>query len=321
MTPTLTPRTLTQRGRSLIEVMVSLAIGLIVLGGILITTSSSTLSGQRSDAHSRLNEDSQTALAILVPQLRMAGYSSVVTNGSSPINSQRFAGPGVRGCDNGFAAPTGNNQWTGADVGSAYSTRLNCAAGTGAPAIAVLYEADVFNTPPTNGLPSDCLGQQLTQVPSSLSSSVNANDRVFIAENRYYLRRDASTNLFALSCAGSGNASNVQTLVENIQQMTITYGVAEESLVDSATGLSRPVAQTQRYLTATEIDTELAYAADDLDRWRRVVSVRLCITVRSTTQAANAPTAYEACDDTVVTPTDRFLRKTVRATVALRNRT
>jgi type IV pilus assembly protein PilW len=310
-----------QKGRTLIEVLVALVIGLIVLTAVLISTSGSNFNGQRSDAQSRLTEDAQLIQNILVPQLRMAGYSSVITNGGSPRNSQRFAGPGVRGCDAGFANPS-IAPWDAAqndDTG--YSTRVGCNNSEGAtpPAIAILYEADVLNTPPTAGNdPTDCLGQGLTAVTSSLANTI-AGDTVTVAENRYYLTEDDTTKLLTLMCQGSGGA-NAMPLIDNIEQMRITYGVNLETGTTDASGEVLPGTENQAYMTAAQIDADETFNDDALDRWRRVSSVRLCIVLRteSPVSAGEANTITD-CDGQSVS--DTFLRKVIRTTVALRNRT
>lgn len=320
-----------QSGRSLLELMIALAIGVIVLGAVLLTTSNSTFSGQVSDTQSRLNEDSQLALNILVQQLRMAGYSSVVSNGNSPGNSQQFAGPGVRGCDNGFTAAslTAANWNATTDDIVGYSNRITCAAGAGTPSIAVLYEADTANTQPgTGGNPTDCLGQELVPVVSSRFQTDATSGTVFVADNRYYLTQSATTpGLFTLNCQGvvtnaDGETVGPQPLVDNIEQMRITYGVNVQAVANTLNQIL-PANEAQIYMTAAQINTDAAFVNDSLDRWRRVVSVRLCMVFRSERQEADAPIPYFDCDGNRQNDganADRFLRKVVRTTVALRNR-
>lgn len=316
-----------QRGRSLVELLVTLLIGLLILTAVLLTTSGTNFNGRRSDSQSRLDEDAQLILNLLVPQLQMAGYSSVSNNGIAANQSQPFAGPGVRGCDNGFTN-TAAAVWTGNDTGSAYSNRLACNAGTGSPSIAVLYEADNMNTvPDAAGRPTDCLGNSIASVASSMVNSISNSDPVFVAENRYYLIRPAGETVSTLYCRGNGN-NTPEPLVDNIEQMTITYGVGENATTDDAKNIQVLPTATQLYQTAAQIDGNLAYAGDILDRWRRVTSVTICVVLRGQTADAPAATPFQPCignanATTVTTPaaSDRFLRKTVRATVVLRNRT
>jgi type IV pilus assembly protein PilW len=81
-----------------------------------------------------------------------------------------------------------------------------------------------------------------------------------------------------------------------------------------------PGTENQAYLTAAQIDEDVNFDNDSLDRWRRVSSVRLCIVLRTETpvSAGEANTTTD-CDGQSVS--DTFLRKVIRTTVALRNRT
>lgn len=309
-----------QSGRSLIELMIALAIGLIILGAILVTTAGSNFNGLRSDAQSRLSEDAQIIQNLLIPQLRMAGYSSVQTSSNNLTTSQRFSGPGIRGCENGFTNLT-TASWN-ASLGDdqSYSTRVTCAAGTGRPAFAVLYEGDQFNTlPGEDGLPTDCLGNQIDPVPSSLSLNVGGDtDQVFVVENRYYLNRNATTGLLTLMCKGNAIGTSAQPLVDNIEQMRVTYGINQT--VTSINSAARATNETQVYTTAAAIDSNVAFNADDLNRWNRVTSVQICIVLRSPQVDKNGEAgATVDCDG--VTKSDRYLRKVIRTTIALRNHT
>jgi len=313
-----------QAGRTLLELLVALVIGLIVLGSVLIATTSSTLSGQRADTQSRLNEDGQLALNILVPQIRMAGYSSVLTNGNSPFNSQAFAGPGIRGCDSGFANFNDNAWSVAANDDISYSTRVGClSSSTGAVAFSIMYEADRFNTLPggTTGAPTDCLGQEVDAVPSSLSRTVNGAT-AFIVENRYQLVGNRSTGLFTLRCKGNAPGTTAQPLIDGIEQMRVTYGINIETTALPNT-LVVGGTETQRYLSAAEIDAlkTSTFASDSFDPWRRVTSVKLCIMMRGLQADAPEPAPVTDCDGNTVGGSDRFVRKVLRTTVALRNRT
>jgi type IV pilus assembly protein PilW len=312
------------QGRSLIELLVAMVIGLIVLGGIMLATASSTLSGSNSSTQSQLNEDAQTALSILVPQLRMAGFSTPIT--SSTGTYQLFDGPAVRGCDNGFVNADVAG-WNPTNATQPHSSHLTCNAGAdGATSLSVMYEADVFNTPSNAaGVPTDCLGRALPAVPSAIGGS-----DVFVAENRFFLSRDRATDPWTLNCQGNGavagNNVRSEQLINNIETLQITYGVVAGQ-VNNDTDLLMLGNSVVRYMTQQAIDAENTFDAGTErvnDRWRRVASARLCITVRAAVPepGADAPFPYEDCSGAWITPADaddRFLRKTVHATVALRN--
>lgn len=315
-----------QQGRSLMELMIALVIGFIILGSIMLMTTSSNYGGTRSNTQSRLDEDAQAVLAILGPQIRMAGYSVIFNDRTDGVAYKRFMGPAVRGCDNGFAN-TQAAAWRG-DTVPWHSDVLTCAAGGDGAAISILYEADTLNTLPNgDGNPTDCLGSSVPQVPSSLQSQAPsaAAALVNVVENRYFLRRNGT--VFDLQCAGNGANDGVQfagpqALISNIEAMQILYGISAAAVpATSATGITQYTNQVVRYLTAAQIDQQFTAATDpDNDRWMRVVNVKLCVTVRSERQEAGEPTPYVNCAGQVITPNDRFLRRTAQGTFALRNR-
>ena len=117
------------RGRTLLEVLVSLAIGSVVLGAVLVAVTGTGLTGRKQDAQAQMAEDGQIALNLMAAQLRMAGFW-VPTSMSLSID--RPASPMLVGCWNGFNNPVA--AWTA----------LGCkagAAGNGLDTIAVRFDA------------------------------------------------------------------------------------------------------------------------------------------------------------------------------------
>lgn len=316
-----------QRGRSLMELLVALVIGFIILGSIMLMTSGSNFSGLRSTTQSRLDEDAQLVLGVLGPQIRMAGYSAVFNDRTDGVAYKRFMGPPVRGCDNGFTNIEAA-AWRG--DAAQHSSLLTCNAGGDGAALSIMYEADDLNTlPNAAGLPADCLGRGVTQVPSSLQAQTPAAPAaamVTVVENRFFLRKDGNT--LTLSCTGNGVGDNSaafenpQPLISNIESLQLVYGVSAAAVPPgSATGITQYQNLVVGYLTATEMDTQFNAATDpDNDPWMRVVNVKVCVTVRSEKPEAGEPTSYVNCAGKVITPGDRYLRRTAQATFALRNR-
>ena len=322
------------RGVSLIELMISMAIGLILTVVVLFAYQSATTANKVAEAQGHMNEDAQAALAILTQQLRMAGsnpeQANRVDNVDPTLSSRRnpvyspppaYAGfallPAsffvssfaVRGCDGTFS-----NLKTSVDI-----DHLTCTAGatTRPDSIAVSYEADKFNTVPTSaGLPTDCLGKKLATVTATLpvaTGAVVANTDVAygVADNRFYI--DTSLAVPSLYCKGNGIDSTPQALVENIEDLQLIYGV---------TAVATPIAG---YLSAEQMLTNAALVllANDALRWQKVITVRICIVAR--TQApivSNALSArYIKCDGNLETaPPDLRLRHAYSTTVVLRNR-
>ena len=281
------------RGISLIEILISLVIGLVIVGAVLISMIGSGKAGRYQAAYTQMNEDAQIALSILSRELQLAGYSAPtgLSAGPAPQTLQFSALAGTNyifGCDTRFA--------------NARAAALTCAAtvGTGAQAaFEVAYEADLRTTAPQGGgagVPSDCLG-----------NSITAGGPPYVVRNRYFLSTGNSLRP-ELSCTSAGAAANgSQPLVENIEEMAILYGVAV---------LAAPT-QVVRYVTATQV-TAVGPA-----EWQNVISVRVCLIVRSSDtvldNGEDSP-AYRDCAGALQTPTDRYLRRAYFTTAAIRDK-
>ena len=131
----------------------------------------------------------------------------------------------------------------------------------------------------------DCLG-------NALPSEANG-----VAVNRFTIDSNGS-----LACLGNGNASS-QPMVEGVQEMRIRYGINSGGKTDQV---------ATRYIPAP--------AAGSTD-WDKVVSVRLCLVIRSLEDyQVDKPLDYQDCSDAKITPTDRRIRRRFTVTTNTRNR-
>lgn len=339
------------QGFSLIELMVSLTIGLVIVVAAMSAYLGAAGAGKMSEAQSRMNEDAQAALSILTQQIRMAGNNpeqAYRVNDASPTLSSRrnpvylptptYAGftltPGsfslsglsLRGCDGQFS----NIKSTSATLDTLDAS--SCVSGTStlpADSIAINYEADKFNTIPTTaGQPTDCLGSGLTTltatvptfvVAGTLTTAVPSSAAVTytVAENRFFIGTSTAIVTPSLYCKGNGGGglNAQQPLVENVEDMQFTYGTM------SATATST-TATVAGYLRADEVDGLATTPADANTRWSKVLTVRICLLVRSESQVVSdtASATYYNCAGTLISPADRYLRRTYSTTVVLRNR-
>lgn len=290
------------RGLTLIELLISMVIGLVVVGAVIVSMIGSGKAGRFQEAYSQMNEDAQIALSIISRDIQMAGYSNptglvpVVPPTATPTMVLAFAnlGPGnpVFGCDTGFLNP------------GAAANSLVCGTATTA-AIELVYEADGRNTVPTGGgVPSDCLGNGLGGVAP------------FIARNRYFLTTSSASGSSGrpeLSCASSTAGNTSQPLVENIEDMRIVYGVSLPAVVPPV------AAQVVRYVSASQIATA------GVTEWANVVSVRVCLLARSaervlTTGGAEDTLTYMDCAGASQTSSDGYLRRAYFSTSAIRDK-
>ena len=324
------------QGFSLVELLVSITIGLVIAVAAGSAYLGASSAGKVAEAQSRMNEDAQAALNILTQQLRLAGNNPVQANRANafrrdPVFDPTYVGgtstaygttsfttsPGtytlsafsIRGCDGTFSNVTA--------TAAISLASLNCAGGTTTlpDSIAVSYEADKYTTPPTTaGLATDCVGSALPVVTATFTSGTSTSASFAVADNRFYI--GSSSGIPSLYCKGS--SSSTQPLVENVEDMQFLYGTVS-STDPSAT------ATVAGYLSADQVITEtnMALLASDAARWGKVLTVRVCVVVRSENPGASdtASASYYKCDGTLdSSKTDLRLRRAYSTTVVLRNR-
>ena len=328
-----------QRGVTLIELMVSLTIGLIIMIAVIGAYLGASSAGRAAEAIGRMNEDGQMALTILSQQLRMAGVnpsqpdrstatiagSPNLRNNSVPLHNTVTNAYAIRGCDLRFSNVTA----------AASTSALTCGhtdSSSGPDSISIAYEADRYNTVPTTaGLPTDCVGTRITPLTAVYQRSdeiSTATFSIYEAENRFYIGTSTSIINPTLYCKGNGNSSIQQPVVENVENLQFRYGTANPAATTSPVYVSvTPTFTTTLaigYLSAYEVDndtTVLTGAAGSDARWKAVKTVRICVVIRSEKPVLdNIESAkYLDCNGMLTTPADKRLRRAFSTTVVLRN--
>ena len=319
-----------QQGRTLLELMISITIGLVVLGAVSVVYLATTATSRQSLSTSRMSEDAAIIMNMLGNNLRMAGYSTprtLVSMGSAlvagrkvSIPDRNFTGYAIRGCDFGFSS---------AVTTTTTFENLACSTTEGLPAaFAVRYEGDVFNTFPVNkgssnvdGDPSDCLSAGIEKddpLKGAASSDYMPGTFYPQVEARFSIATSASNGTLELYCAGSGGAGNRftrQPLMQFVESMVINYGIADDSISGNVV----------RYIKQTDLD---ALAGTVAAHWSRVVNVKLCIVMRSDkpdiNQIKDKVTGkypfFIDCKGDSVESADGYLRRSFTSVFTLRNR-
>lgn len=301
-------RSRSQRGVSLVELMVAMTIGLFLMGAVGIIYVNTSTTSRSSTAESQMNEDATLALELLQQQIRLAGFSNVV-----PAGTRKFTGRAVFGCDGGF---------TDNAAGTAFEA-LACKADTAGPdAIAVRYEASVLNSQSvsTTGLPGNCAHESIADWDASTEGAASA-DLMALADNRYYIANDAdgTPSLFCQGRTGAGFGA-ATALIPNIEDLQVQYAVTP--LPKAGDPIPHQVAG---YVDASTEVGGAEVLGGTADNWSKVAALRICLLART---ARSAPTgdnstsdlgSYVDCNGNPQTNTDRFIRRAYVTTIQLRN--
>lgn len=272
------------RGVTLIELMISVVIGLVVVGAVIVSFVDSGKASRYQAALGQMNQDAQVALNLLSREVQLAGYvSPVQTLGTTPP---------LFGCD----GTSGAVPFTDPDA----TGDMTCGAATGTTvsALEVVYEADLYNTVVATGsVPSDCLGTGFT-----------AGATPYIVRNRYFVDTGPAGRP-ELYCAS--NLSAQQPLLENVDELQLWYGIVATA------------APTQVILYARagkDAGTPDTVNARPAGEWNNVMSVKICLLMRSAEPVLTDedPTSYKDCTGTSQTSADKYLRRAYFTTATVR---
>lgn len=285
------------KGLTLIELMVSLVVGLLLA---IIASSSYLYSKQAYNAvaeTSQIEENGRFALNLLAKNIQSAGYVAVDTTvaPNSPTVIK------ITGCDFGMTAPqTASSQ---ADFGCLGSTP---AGSSRSSSIGVFFETD----PPGAGLTGvDCVGNNAV----AIGTKFEVRARFFISTSTVQTA-NGTTTMGQLSCVtdptGGAGAFSSQPLIPGIQQLGVSYLIPSGIL--AADG--KPSKTAQRSRTATQLQ-----AAGE---WGLVTGVELCVLSKSIQPSGNDTGALATdCFGNQFTPPPYQSYRRFTTIVNLRNRT
>ncbi|NJM42325.1 MAG: hypothetical protein HC853_17105 [Anaerolineae bacterium] len=196
-------RRIKQTGVTLIELLVAMTLGALVIGTVVALYTNTSSARAQSQALAEMNEDGLYALRILGQQLRLAGFNPVqpgrltASPSNEPLRNPAPWGTStlpIFACSSGFANAENTATFTGISISALTCSTTN----TTSHAIAVTYEADIYNTEPTAApaLPTDCTGSSL---PMQTTMTVPGRPHnYYYVENRFYVKNNS---LFALAMA------------------------------------------------------------------------------------------------------------------------
>lgn len=278
-------RTLSRsRGVTLIELMISVVIGLILAAAAAYLFSSTTRSSKTLDARAQQQETGAAVMEFIGRDLKQAGFfPAVYASGTSTAFYGQFFNlvdatkpaydQGIYGCSQGVFNPT-------ATVNTCPSPA------TGEPDSLVInyFTSDNFGSDGI-GTRRDCLRQSVENVTYNVARSTGGTYTTTVASpilvSNVYSLGPVTTNTVdnqtvstrAFRCSGNGQLNTPQPLYSGVEQLQFRYGVNDGTTVEAPA----------RFYTATEVNAlpNVAINGETLTPWRRVQAVQVCVLVKT----------------------------------------
>jgi len=315
-----------QAGRTLIELMVSVAIALAITAAVASVYVSTSRTARVAGELAGIADGGQVAMQLIGDAIRQAGYGEIVGSdlalGAGQVGLNRSqtlfaAGMSVGGCTNArFADETLETPGCGTAGSAAFDTLL------------VRFQGDAV-IPPAQGRIDDCLGGQVPRVdlPAGHPGLARVANRPMI-HGVYYGWNGA------LWCRGNGRATQAdpfpaaQQLIANVEEFKVFYGFDDVRWTNSATSVGASARSLRDAAWINGQDPTMA-------AWDFVVSVHVCMVIRSDPDAGKGLTrtqspTYERCPRNeveaagalpVATATEGTLRRTYVQTFTVRGST
>ncbi|MFC5475816.1 PilW family protein [Paraherbaspirillum soli] len=288
-------------GLSLVELLVAMAIGLTLVLLVTQLYLGSKKAFSLNDDNMRLHQEGSYAMMLMAQNLRQAGFGHLTSASFNAdagwrtdlVNADGSPAQGLRGCDNGFVKSMAPNR------------NFSCSSAPGMASFEVAYRVS-DSLDPASGAGADCNGAGADSValPPEHPAYAKGRTSVSIARNRFFVATRTGNLAASLYCQGNMN-TGAQPVINNVEDMRLIYAVA-------AAGEVSPL----QFLNAAQVD---ALSADQYENWKRVISVKLCLQIRSNQNVTAEPQQYVDCDGTAKLASDRKLRAVFTRVVTLRN--
>jgi type IV pilus assembly protein PilW len=306
------------RGFTLIELMVSITIGLIILLAIGVAYTSTTNMTRQRDALSELQAPAVFALGLISRDIAEAGFVDMLDSlPTLPFGKALYSIDDNK--TNHFIRSTLNGLTVTAPIQAVFPQALPVFACDGPMNSSPLELASTTPVSPAcvgpnaatlthsiqfvkQGLPS-AANNQLALRPAAINSGEGTDclqqapdaaaspaGQQFII-NRYFLQNSPSDGTSELYCQGSGNA-NPQPLVRGVQEFTARFqmaSIAQTTTTTAGSGVSAVTTTTTVKVSsgasAGQFFSATGVAASTLS-WAGVTGVEVCLVVASATNSS-----------------------------------
>ena len=246
-----------QRGRTLIELLVSIALGLLILlgvGGLYVASNQSTRSATNVASAENV---AQVALMLIGHSIRRSAYSEIIgTEDTGFSNNVLYAGPTLRACRG--ARFVGDDPNAGCD-----------AAAAGAPdSLALWFQADSALAAAQGGT-DDCVGTAPAMVAVTNANYVGRVATIPVVQNNFHVVGAD------LRCRGG---ADTQPLLSGVEDLKVYFGFDDVAFANPGDPGVIPAARSVR---DADFINGLPRPTADTTGWDYVVSVTVCVLVRT----------------------------------------
>ncbi|MDP5009001.1 MAG: PilW family protein [Glaciimonas sp.] len=283
-------------GFTLVELMISVTIGLVLLLFMSSLYFNSKASTRINDDSAHLQEDGAYALNLIGRNVMQAGYGKMLSG-----TTIDFVGQGI----------------TGYDDCTAGGTSASYACVTSLPSFTISYQTDdAFDS--NTGAGGDCTGATVGAVAASAATAetstspeVAAVDAVSaVVVNKFFVAKKKGESTASLYCAGNGTSSVAQPILSNVDNLVLTYGVDKNGVYAPA-----------QFLTKASDVNALTMSGLNKDKWDQVITVSVCVEIHSANNVTGGSAkTYIKCDGKTGTATDNKLHTSLTRVFTLRNR-
>ncbi len=306
-----------ERGFSLVELMISMVLGLILVGGIMTMYLSSKRTLYTTEASSQIQETARFALDRIGFDVRMSGFWGC-ESGTEHLNSALNASAGLLDFTTSAILGTDNDGFNDSDsvtiaMADAQTVELQTTMSSSAASLDVgttsglqqgdivvvndcksadLFQVDGAHPHVSGALLHDADGAMVPgNLQSSLSKPYQAGAEIFRVEQATWSVGTDTDGQPALLRNGT-------PLIRGVEDIQFAYGI--DSNADGS---------TDRYLDA-----------DDVVDWALVKNIKLGLLIRSEREVLDQTPPAITFWGSTFTPNDGYMRRGITAVISIRNR-
>lgn len=268
------------RGRTLIELLIAMTISVVVLLGVSLYYSTTARTSRVAQQMSVLHEDAPVAMLVMGGMVRRAGYGEIVGTGLVADGQTLMAGPHLRACR--------GSRFTDPAAGD-----FSCTGSATGDALLVRFQADSVAAAPQR-VTAPCTTQTPTLVVIDDASHVANGTTVPMVQSVYQLTERQ------LTCTDIGVGT--EAMAADVVDFRVFFGYDQASALLATGGGASAAATGAVLMDADQIRAASAtFPPGTRSAWDYVVSVHLCLVLRTRQQATSAVAgaySYHGCPTT-----------------------